>query len=81
MPTAIGIAMAGTINSTSQRTVTIIETGQQNTAGAAPSELTNHLATNLTQLGDFENDFIWTSWVDDGELWNFGLEYLDQNGH
>ena len=62
------------MNSVSQKTVTIIEAGRQT---AAPVQLENSIETDSSYPGDFDDGLVWTSWLDDSELWNLGLEYLD----
>jgi hypothetical protein len=64
------------MDSASQKTVTIIQSGQQATTYA---DFTDPLTPNGAYLSDIGDDFVWKSWLDDGTLWNFGLEYLDEN--
>lgn len=55
---AFGIAVTGTTNSAAKKTVTIIEDSYQQ-------------QLNATTLSD---TLIWTSWLDNSELWGLDLD-------
>lgn len=66
---AIGIAVAGTTNSTLKQTVTVLESSelkQDKNDIVQPSAMAN------ASFG-FNNDLVWTSWLDDG-FWDGDLE-------
>ena len=74
--TAIGIAVAGTTNSASKQTVTVLESAESRQGGKNDSVQDGFEPTASFGL---DSDLVWTSWLDDG-LWdidfNRSLEHI-----
>ena len=66
--------MAGTTNPASTKTVTVVEGGSQPTT-TSPSQGSTAVGSNY--VGNLDNDLIWTSWLDDSDLWSLGYEHMD----
>ncbi|KAF7559012.1 hypothetical protein G7046_g5138 [Stylonectria norvegica] len=66
----IGIAVAGTTNSTSKNTVTVLESSE-----LKQGQGSNSAEPLIEPIGSFalEDDLIWTSWLDDG-VWDIDFD-------